>query len=221
MSWQDYVDNQLIASKCVSKAAIAGHDGALWAKSAGFEVMYKFIVIYNQLPFHLLIGPVRIQNISANKNWLVLRCAVIFRSIADRFCANYWLLWNRMRMRIVGQCLIVVDQQKKPYQQEPIVFSNSNAVSHSGGTFGVMSLSFYCASSRVWTVRLLHFVLCTTSRMPNTISVCDYFCNFFLEVAPHFGLLKYISKLGHFFHQPFGVQHKCIKTCVSGRSLST
>jgi len=38
MSWQDYVDNQLIASKCVSKAAIAGHDGALWAKSAGFEV---------------------------------------------------------------------------------------------------------------------------------------------------------------------------------------
>lgn len=38
MSWQDYVDNQLIASKCVSKAAIAGHDGSLWAKSAGFEV---------------------------------------------------------------------------------------------------------------------------------------------------------------------------------------
>lgn len=57
MSWQDYVDNQLIASKCVSKAAIAGHDGALWAKSAGFEVMYNFcdlqsITISFVLPSH-------------------------------------------------------------------------------------------------------------------------------------------------------------------------
>lgn len=38
MSWQDYVDNQLIASQCVSKACIAGHDGGIWAKSEGFEV---------------------------------------------------------------------------------------------------------------------------------------------------------------------------------------
>lgn len=38
MSWQDYVDNQLLASKCVSKAAIAGHDGGIWAKSDNFEV---------------------------------------------------------------------------------------------------------------------------------------------------------------------------------------
>lgn len=38
MSWQDYVDNQLLASRCVSKAAIAGHDGGVWAKSDGFEV---------------------------------------------------------------------------------------------------------------------------------------------------------------------------------------
>lgn len=38
MSWQDYVDKQLLASRCVSKAAIAGHDGNLWAKSDGFEV---------------------------------------------------------------------------------------------------------------------------------------------------------------------------------------
>jgi profilin len=38
MSWQDYVDNQLLASRCVAKAAIAGHDGNLWAKSEGFEV---------------------------------------------------------------------------------------------------------------------------------------------------------------------------------------
>lgn len=38
MSWQDYVDKQLMASRCVSKAAIAGHDGNLWAKSEGFEL---------------------------------------------------------------------------------------------------------------------------------------------------------------------------------------
>ena len=38
MSWQDYVDKQLLASRCVTKAAIAGHDGNLWAKSDGFEV---------------------------------------------------------------------------------------------------------------------------------------------------------------------------------------
>ncbi|XP_059619227.1 profilin [Phlebotomus argentipes] len=38
MSWQDYVDNQLLASRCVSKAAIAGHDGGVWAKSDAFEV---------------------------------------------------------------------------------------------------------------------------------------------------------------------------------------
>lgn len=41
MSWQDYVDNQLIASQCVSKACIAGHDGGVWAKSEGFEVSLR------------------------------------------------------------------------------------------------------------------------------------------------------------------------------------
>lgn len=38
MSWQDYVDKQLLASKCVTKAAIAGHDGNVWAKSENFDV---------------------------------------------------------------------------------------------------------------------------------------------------------------------------------------
>lgn len=38
MSWQDYVDKQLLASRCVTKAAIAGHDGNVWAKSDNFEV---------------------------------------------------------------------------------------------------------------------------------------------------------------------------------------
>lgn len=38
MSWQDYVDRQLMASRCVTKAAIAGHDGNVWAKSDNFDV---------------------------------------------------------------------------------------------------------------------------------------------------------------------------------------
>lgn len=42
MSWQDYVDKQLLASKCVTKAAIAGHDGNVWAKSDDFLVSTIF-----------------------------------------------------------------------------------------------------------------------------------------------------------------------------------
>merc|ERR1719281_2262699 len=38
MSWQSYVDDQLLATKMVSKAAICGHDGNVWATSAGFGV---------------------------------------------------------------------------------------------------------------------------------------------------------------------------------------
>lgn len=52
MSWQDYVDKQLLASRCVTKAAIAGHDGNVWAKSDGFEVIHSFKVY-----FHLRFAP--------------------------------------------------------------------------------------------------------------------------------------------------------------------
>jgi profilin len=36
MSWQAYVDNNLVGSKQLEKAAIHGLDGAKWATSAGF-----------------------------------------------------------------------------------------------------------------------------------------------------------------------------------------
>lgn len=36
MSWQQYVDQQLLATKMVSQAVICGHDGSIWAKSEGF-----------------------------------------------------------------------------------------------------------------------------------------------------------------------------------------
>lgn len=50
MSWQDYVDNQLLASACVSRAAIAGHDGGVWAKSNGFEVSSPYLPVVHQTP---------------------------------------------------------------------------------------------------------------------------------------------------------------------------
>lgn len=38
MSWQAYVDTNLVGSKKVTQAAIIGLDGNAWAKSAGFNV---------------------------------------------------------------------------------------------------------------------------------------------------------------------------------------
>ena len=36
MSWQAYVDSNLVGTKFVTQAAIFGHDGGKWAASAGF-----------------------------------------------------------------------------------------------------------------------------------------------------------------------------------------
>ncbi|KAF9287599.1 profilin, required for normal timing of actin polymerization in response to thermal stress [Mortierella alpina] len=38
MSWQAYVDSNLLGTGKVEKAAIFGLDGSLWATSAGFNV---------------------------------------------------------------------------------------------------------------------------------------------------------------------------------------
>lgn len=37
MSWQNYVDQQLMGSGLVTKAVIAGHDGTCWARSKNIE----------------------------------------------------------------------------------------------------------------------------------------------------------------------------------------
>lgn len=63
MSWQDYVDNQLLASQCVSRAAIAGHDGGIWAKSEGFDVSTHFFFIF------IKIKIVKYKNFKKKKNW--------------------------------------------------------------------------------------------------------------------------------------------------------
>ena len=41
MSWQSYVDDHLIGTGHVTKGAICGVDGALWAASAGFNVRLR------------------------------------------------------------------------------------------------------------------------------------------------------------------------------------
>lgn len=38
MSWQSYVDDQLLSTKMIKHAVICGHDGNIWASSAGFAV---------------------------------------------------------------------------------------------------------------------------------------------------------------------------------------
>jgi len=37
-SWQNYVDDHLLSTKYVTKAAISGHDASIWAVSDGFKV---------------------------------------------------------------------------------------------------------------------------------------------------------------------------------------
>jgi profilin len=38
MSWQGYVDNNLVGTGHVSQGAIVGQEGGVWAASAGFQV---------------------------------------------------------------------------------------------------------------------------------------------------------------------------------------
>jgi hypothetical protein len=38
MSWQAYVDDQLVGTQMVNKACIIGLNGGMWAQSAGFTV---------------------------------------------------------------------------------------------------------------------------------------------------------------------------------------
>ena len=54
MSWQAYVDDQLIGTGMVNKACIIGLNGAVWAQSAGFtitpEECVNLATIANGLP---------------------------------------------------------------------------------------------------------------------------------------------------------------------------
>lgn len=85
MSWQDYVDNQLIASQCVSKACIAGHDGGVWAKSEGFEVSKRreIVEFRNFFP-----SPEKEKKSSRNFRRRISYFSLWPFNIASRCCTN-------------------------------------------------------------------------------------------------------------------------------------
>lgn len=95
MSWQDYVDNQLLASQCVSKAAIAGHDGGIWAKSEAFEVSTDLSLLHCPYFFLLLLGQLR-------------RCVPLTSVISSR---NALTVWD-----VLEKVLHFFTQGKRPYQ---------------------------------------------------------------------------------------------------------
>lgn len=82
MSWQDYVDKQLVASRCVTKACIAGLDGNVWAKSEGFEVStthHQYHPLTRDPPFVLYYtAPSRIRNNRTDRTMARLGLAVFF-----------------------------------------------------------------------------------------------------------------------------------------------
>jgi len=53
MSWQQYIDDQLLATKQVKEAVILGHDGNVWAASQDFSVtpeeLKKIVDDYNSV----------------------------------------------------------------------------------------------------------------------------------------------------------------------------
>merc|ERR1712183_1211192 len=73
MSWQSYVDDQLISTKVIKSAVITGHDGNIWASSAGFPVtaeelkslLGKYASIDQMAMNGVTIGGVRYMFLSA------------------------------------------------------------------------------------------------------------------------------------------------------------
>ena len=69
MSWQSYVDDQLVATKMVKHAVICGHDGIIWAKSVGFHVTVEelkaLLARYNDPEG---MGQVRISPVTDHKS---------------------------------------------------------------------------------------------------------------------------------------------------------
>merc|ERR1712115_146533 len=74
MSWQSYVDDQLISTNMIKNAVIAGHDGNIWASSAGFNVTAAELKVIldrysstDQLAMNgLMVGGTKYMFLSAN-----------------------------------------------------------------------------------------------------------------------------------------------------------
>lgn len=44
MSWQPYVDDQMVGTKNIKKGAIVGHDGSVWAITNGWSLQAKDVL---------------------------------------------------------------------------------------------------------------------------------------------------------------------------------
>lgn len=55
MSWQSYVDSNLLGTGSVQKAAIFGLDGSQWAISSGFAVSHTLYFLDNLLQLLVII----------------------------------------------------------------------------------------------------------------------------------------------------------------------
>ena len=47
MSWDSYIQDQLLATKCIKHAIICGHDGNIWAQSK--EITVSVFIHFNQI----------------------------------------------------------------------------------------------------------------------------------------------------------------------------
>ena len=45
MSWDSYIQDQLLATKCIKHAIICGHDGNIWAQSK--EITVSLISLFH------------------------------------------------------------------------------------------------------------------------------------------------------------------------------
>ena len=52
MSWDSYIQDQLLATKCIKHAIICGHDGNIWAQSK--EITVSLFINLNQIKVKLV-----------------------------------------------------------------------------------------------------------------------------------------------------------------------
>lgn len=105
MSWQDYVDKQLLASGFVNHAAIIGTDGSLWAKSAAFNVIiWQFFKFNSCVSFYFLWHSYCLLNLSCVPNWL-WGGAVCRAMLTTRHCSRH--IWARSWPNFYLACLFL------------------------------------------------------------------------------------------------------------------
>ena len=52
MSWDSYIQDQLLATKCIKHAIICGHDGNIWAQSK--EITVSVFIYFDQIKINLM-----------------------------------------------------------------------------------------------------------------------------------------------------------------------